>query len=167
MLVPSKRQPQEPDMQTLTPFLRKVLVADAVISGAAAVAMIGGADLTHALLGLPSALLFWAGVALIPFVAALGMIIRTNAAPAGAMATIIGANFAWVAASLYGAFGPTFGPTLLGQVFVCAQAAAVLLFAELQVMGLRRNRATAYPPPWALAQPLPPASAGGPFRHPR
>jgi hypothetical protein len=130
-------------MQTLNPFLRKALIADAVVSGAATVAMIGGADLTHSLFGLPSGLLFWAGVAMIPFVATLGLIIRANAAPAPLIVTIIGINFAWVAASLYVAFGPTFAPSLLGQVFVCAQAATVLLFAELQVMGLRRASATA------------------------
>ncbi len=130
-------------MQTLTPFLRKVLIADAVLSGAAGLVMIGGADLTHSLLGLPSGLLFWAGVTLIPFVAALGLIARANKAPAGVIPAIIAVNFAWVAASLYVAFGPTFAPTLLGQVFVCAQAATVLVFAELQVMGLRRGRAMA------------------------
>lgn len=130
-------------MQTLTPFLRKVLIADAVVSGAAGLAMIAGADFVHGLLGLPSGLLFWAGVALIPFVATLGLVIRANGAPAGVIPAIIAINFAWVAASLYVAFGPGLAPTLLGQVFVCAQAAIVLLFAELQITGLRRNRATA------------------------
>jgi len=130
-------------MQTLNPFLRKVLIADAAVSGAAGLAMIGGADLTHGLLGLPSGLLFWAGVALIPFVATLALIARANAAPGAAIPAIIAINFGWVAASLYVAFGPTFAPTLLGQVFVCAQAAVVLLFAELQVMGLRRKHAAA------------------------
>jgi hypothetical protein len=126
-------------MQTLTPFLRKVLIADAVISGAAGLVMIGGADLTHSLLGLPSGLLFWAGVALIPFVATLGLIARANQAPAGVLPAIIAINIGWVAASLYVAFGPTFAPSLLGQVFVCLQAAIVLLFAELQFIGLRRR----------------------------
>ncbi len=126
-------------MQTLTPFLRKVLIADAAISGTAGIAMIGGADLTHALLGLPSALLFWAGVSLIPFIATLVMVIRAGAAPAALIVTIIALNFVWVAASLFVAFGPIFAPTLIGQLFVCAQAATVFLFAELQVIGLRRT----------------------------
>lgn len=131
-------------MQILTPFLRKVLIADAAISSAAGVVMIGGADLTHALLGLPSALIFWPGASLIPFIATLAMVIRANAAPAALIVTIIALNFVWVAASLFVAFGPVFAPTLIGQLFVCAQAATVFLFAELQVMGLRRTgRATA------------------------
>ena len=56
---------------------------------------------------------------------------------------IIATNFAWVAGSLYVAFGPTFAPTVPGQVFVCGQAAVVLILAELQVMSLRRGRRTA------------------------
>jgi hypothetical protein len=130
-------------MQTLTPFLRKALILDAAISTVAGIAMVGGADFVHGMLGLPSALLFWAGLAMIPFIATLVMVIRANAAPTGVIPAIVALNLAWVAASLYVAFGPTFAPTLLGQVFVCAQAAAVLLFAELQVMGLRRASATA------------------------
>ena len=63
------------------------------------------------------------------------------------MPLVIGVNFAWVAASLYVAFGPSFAPTLAGQIFVCAQAAVVFALAELQVIGLRRGmrheRATA------------------------
>ena len=126
-------------MTMISPFLRKVLIADAAISSAAGLAFIGGADLTHDLLGLPSALLFWSGVALIPFVATLVMVIRANAAPVGVVAAIVAINFAWVAASLFVAFGPVFAPSLIGKVFVCAQAAMVFLFAELQITGLRRS----------------------------
>lgn len=130
-------------MTILTPFLRKVLIVDAAISGAAGLAFIAGAVVVHDLLGLPSALLLWSGVALIPFVATLVMVIRANGAAAGVIPAVIATNFAWVAASLFIAFGPIFAPTLIGQVFVCTQAAMVFVFAELQVMGLRRARATA------------------------
>lgn len=130
-------------MPALSSYLRKVLLADAVVSGAAGLAMIGGADLTHELLGLPSALLFWAGVALIPFVTMLAMVWRAGRAPTWLIAAIIVTNFAWVAGSLFVAFGPTFAPSLFGQVFIVAQAAIVGVFAELQIMGLRRTTATA------------------------
>ena len=71
------------------------------------------------------------------------MILRANAAPAGVIATIIAINFAWVAASLFVAFGPMFAPTLLGKVFVCRAGGDGVLFAELQIIGLRRARAMA------------------------
>ncbi len=128
-------------MQTLSPFLRKVIFADAATGVVAGVALIAGADLTHAMFGLPSELLFWSGIALIPFVAMLACILRSNST--ALVPTLVGANFAWVAASLYVAFGPSFAPTLLGQLFVCAQAAVVFLLAELQAMSLRRGRRTA------------------------
>lgn len=130
-------------MTALSSYLRKVFLADAVITGAAGIAMIGGADFTHGLLGLPSALIFWSGVALVPFVAMLALIVRAGAAPKGLLVAIIGINFAWVAGSLFVAFGPMFAPTLLGQAFVVAQAATVFLLAELQVTGLRRAGAAA------------------------
>lgn len=130
-------------MTALTSYLRKVLLADAVVSGAAGLAMIGGADFTHSLLGLPSPLLFWAGVALVPFVTMLAPIVRAGRAPSALIAGIIVTNFAWVAGSLFVAFGPAFAPTLLGQVFVVAQAAIVAVFAELQIIGLRRASAMA------------------------
>jgi len=130
-------------MPALSSYLRKVLLADAVVSGAAGLAMIGGADFTHELLGLPSALLFWSGVALVPFVAIVAMIVRAGAAPSGLIVAIIAINFAWVAGSLFVAFGPAFAPTLLGKVFVVAQTTIVAVFAELQIIGLRRTSAMA------------------------
>jgi len=128
-------------MANLSPFLRNVLIVDAVTGIGASIILIAGADFTHALLGLPSLLLFWAGVALVPFVAGLVLILHSNVTVG--VPWIIGANFAWVAASLYVAFGPSFAPTLPGQILVCAQAAAVFILAELQVMGLRRGRTAA------------------------
>lgn len=130
-------------MPALSSYLRKVLLADAVVSGAAGLAMIGGADITHDLLGLPSALLFWAGVALIPFVTLLAMIVRAGRAPSGVTPAIIVTNFAWVGGSLFVAFGPAFSPSLIGQMFIVAQAAIVGVFAELQIVGLRRSTAMA------------------------
>ncbi len=123
-------------MTTLSPFLRNVIVVDAVTGFVAGLALIAGADVTHDLLGLPSALLFWSGLALIPFIALLAWILRSNAT--ALVPVVIGLNFVWVAASLYVVFGPSFAPTLPGQVFVCAQAAVVFILAELQVIGLRR-----------------------------
>ena len=125
-------------MTALTPFLRKVVLVDAVTGAGAGIALIAGADLTHAMFGLPSALMFWAGVSLVPFLVLLVTILRTGSS--ALVPLVIGVNFAWVLASLYVAFGPSFAPTLLGQVFVCVQAAAVFALAELQVIGLRRGQ---------------------------
>jgi hypothetical protein len=127
----------------MSSYLKKVLIADAVVSGAAAVAMMAGSVFLPALLGLPAELLLWAGAALIPFVAGLALVIRQQQVAPGVVVAIIAINIAWVVASLVVAFGPVFAPSLQGKVFVVAQAATVALFAELQIIGLRRSRAAA------------------------
>jgi hypothetical protein len=105
--------------------------------------MIAGSGLLAAPFGLPSELLLWAGIACVPFVALIAFVLRGGTAPAGVIITVIAINIAWVAASLFVAFGPMFMTTLVGKVFVVAQAATVAVFAELQIIGLRRARATA------------------------
>jgi hypothetical protein len=127
----------------ISSYLKKVLTADAVISGAAAVAMMAGSTFLPGLLGLPAELLLWAGVALVPFVAGLALMIRAGSVPVGIVVAVIVVNIAWVVASLLVAFGPAFATTLFGKVFVVGQAAVVALFAELQIIGLRRTRAMA------------------------
>jgi hypothetical protein len=111
---------------TMTPFLRNVLAADAAVSGAAAILMIVGAPYLSPLLGLPSGLLFWAGVALVPFVALLLGTLRRQSAPRLILIDIIGINTLWVA------------PNVLGIAFVAVQALSVALLAELQFVGMRR-----------------------------
>jgi hypothetical protein len=130
-------------MTVLNSYLRKALLADAIISGVASVGMIAGSGLVAASFGLPSELLLWAGFACIPFAALIAFVLRGKTAPAGVIVAIIAINIAWVIASLFVAFGPMFAPTLIGKVFVVAQAATVALFAELQIIGLRRARAMA------------------------
>jgi len=127
----------------MTSYLKKVLVADAAISGAAAVAMMAGSAFLPPLLGLPAELLLWSGVVLIPFVAGLALVIRQSQVTGSVVVAIIAINIAWVIASLIVAFGPAFAATLFGKIFVVAQAATVALFAELQIIGLRRASATA------------------------
>ena len=55
----------------------------------------------------------------------------------GAVWTIIAANALWVAASI-GLLVGWVAPTALGYAFILAQAGVVMLFAELQYVGLRR-----------------------------
>jgi hypothetical protein len=123
---------------TMTPFLRNIFAADAAISGAAAILMIVGAPYLSPLLGLPSVLLFWAGVVLIPFVALLLGTLRRRSVPRLIMIDIIAVNALWVAASFGLLFSGLVSPTALGIAFVTAQALAVAVLAELQFVGMRR-----------------------------
>ena len=48
-------------------------------------------------------------------------------------------NIVWAAECLFVIFGATaVKPTLLGEAFIAVQVVAVLVFAELEYMGLRR-----------------------------
>jgi hypothetical protein len=123
---------------TITPFLRNILAADAAVSGAAAIVMIVGAPYLSPLLGLPSGLLFWAGIVLMPFVALLIGILRRQSVPRLILIDIIAINALWVAASFGLLFSGLVTPNVLGIAFVAAQALTVALLAELQFVGMRR-----------------------------
>lgn len=123
---------------TVTPFLRNVLHADALISGAAGLLMMLGAPLLSTLLDLPAELLFWAGVVLVPFVAMLVVIARSTLVSRLVMIDIIAINVLWVVASFGLLVSGVVAPNALGIAFVVAQSLAVAVFAELQVIAIRR-----------------------------
>lgn len=126
---------------SVTPFLRNALMADAVVSGAAALLMIGGAGFLSPFLGLPSGLLFWSGLALVPFVGLLLVAARRPTVSKLVLVDIIVINALWVVASFALLLSGLVSPNLLGIAFVSAQAITVALFAELQFIGFRRASA--------------------------
>ena len=128
---------------TINPFLRQVLFIDAAVSGAAGLLMAAGAPILSPLLGLPEGLLFWAGVALFPFVALLIVVARRGQTSRPILIDIIAINALWVAASFGLLVSGAVAPTILGYAFVIAQALAVALLAGLQFVGLRRTTANA------------------------
>ncbi|WP_202842749.1 hypothetical protein [Luteimonas saliphila] len=121
-------------------FLKRVLLIDAIASGATAVLLVAGAELLAPVLQLPAGLLRGAGVVLVPFVALVYGLSRQASPPRGAIAAVVATNFAWVVASAWVAFGGAWQPSLAGVAFVMAQAAAVLVFADLGWLGLRATR---------------------------
>jgi hypothetical protein len=78
-------------------------------------------------------------VFLLAYADALVRLARAVAPRRGAAAVIVG-NVAWVAASIVVVLADTFTLTPEGTVFTLAQAAAVLVIAELQLIALRRSR---------------------------
>lgn len=128
---------------TLSPFHRQILFIDAAVSGAAGLLMVAGAPFLSPLLGLPKNLLFWAGLALFPFVAFLVAVARRGEASRLVLIDIIAINGLWVAASFGLLASGAVAPTLLGYAFVAAQALSVALLSGLQFVGLRRTMANA------------------------
>jgi hypothetical protein len=121
-----------------SPFLRRVLLVDAIASGATGVLMVLLAQPLAGLLQVPSALLFYAGLFLLPYTALLFQLGRGEYLPRAALWAVIVGNALWAAGCLVLAFGGWLAPTLLGMVFLLLQALVVAAFAELQLVGLRR-----------------------------
>ena len=128
---------------TINPFLRQVLCIDAAVSGVAGLLMAAGAPILSPLLGLPEGLLFWAGVALFPFVALLIVVARRGQTSRPILIDIIAINALWVAASFGLLVSGAVSPTILGYAFVIAQALVVALLGGMQFVGLRRTTANA------------------------
>jgi hypothetical protein len=120
-------------------LLRRVLVVDAVFSGASGVAMIAFAGAFASLLQLPVELISEAGIVLLPFAAFVGFVASRGAPSRLAVWTIIAINIFWAVDSIVLLFSGWVAPNALGYAVVIAQAAGVLVLADLEYMGLKRS----------------------------
>lgn len=121
------------------PLLRFALIADAAASGAMALMLALGAGLLAPVLGLPEALLRNAGLVLVPYAALVGFIGSRPLMSRALVWAVVAANVVWVIDSLALLAGGWVSPGAIGIAFVVMQAVAVGVFAELQVLGLRRS----------------------------
>ncbi|CAD5106646.1 hypothetical protein [Zestomonas carbonaria] len=129
-------------MTTVQPslLLRRVLLADGLISGATGLLMLFATDWLSAFLELPRGLLLGAGASLLPFALGLFWLARCETLPRLAVWVVIGINALWVIDSIWLLVAGGLAPNLFGYAFVIAQAVAVALFAELQWFGLKRSQ---------------------------
>jgi hypothetical protein len=125
-------------MNDKTTFLRRTLIADAVISGTTGLLMLFAAEQLSRLLHVPAELLRAAGASLIPFVAFLAYVFTRPVLPRLPVWMIIALNAAWIVASVTVLFLDSIDPNGLGIAFIVVQAIAVAVFTELQYMGLSR-----------------------------
>lgn len=124
-------------------LLRRVLAVDAVTSGAMGLAMIAFAGLIANLLQLPVDLVSEAGIILLPFAAFVGFIASRREPARLAVWIIVALNGVWVIDSIVLLFTGWVAPNALGYVFVIAQAAVVLVLADLEYLGLKRSNPVA------------------------
>jgi hypothetical protein len=124
-------------------LLRRVLIVDAVSSGAMGLGMIAFAELLAGLLQLPLDLISQAGIVLLPFAAFVGFVASRSEPSRLAVWMIIGLNVVWVVDSIVLLFTGWVAPNALGYAFVIGQAAVVLAFADFEYMGLKRSTAVA------------------------
>ncbi|WP_315721005.1 MULTISPECIES: hypothetical protein [unclassified Bradyrhizobium] len=126
-------------MITSSALLRRALIADAVFSGVAGLALTFAASPLAARLQLPDALLLETGLFLIVYAAFVGWLGSRPLAPKPLVLLVIAGNAAWTIGSIALLFSGLVTPNLLGEIFVAAQAVGTGVFAELQYMGLRRS----------------------------
>ncbi|HEY0662004.1 MAG TPA: hypothetical protein VGD21_11880 [Lysobacter sp.] len=123
-----------------TNLLRRAVQLDAVATGAMALLLVLAAAPLAGLLHLPETLLRGAGGVLLAYVAFLGWLLLRERIGAPMAWTVITINAVWTLASFVLLAAGWGAPNVLGVTFVVAQALAVLVFAELQYVGLKRSR---------------------------
>lgn len=120
-------------------FLRYVLIADAIASGATGALMILGAGFLSGLLTIPAGLIFESGLILVPYVLLVAIIASRPVIPMRPVRFIIACNALWTLGSLILLLGGVITPNALGHAFVILQAVVVALFGVAQYMALVRK----------------------------
>ncbi len=124
-----------------SPLLRSALALDAAACAGMGLILAAAAGPLAAPLGLPMEFLRGAGLVLLPCAALIGWFASRKALPRLAVHAVIGVNLLWIADSIAIILAGWFAPTGLGIAFVLAQAAAVAIVTELEVIGFKRSRA--------------------------
>ncbi|MDP2331374.1 MAG: hypothetical protein Q8M19_11865 [Reyranella sp.] len=121
-------------------FLRRALLADAVVTGAVALLQTFGAGVLSPMLNLPHVLVLETGLFLIAYTALLGWLGTRPLMPRALVAIVIAGNAAWALGSIALMFSGAVPPDLLGYAFIAVHAISTGVFAELQYIGLRKSR---------------------------
>lgn len=118
-------------------LLKFAFVADAAVSLAVAVLQLLAAEELSRMLLLPRMLLLESGVFLVGYALLLAVLARSRSMPRALVLFLVIGNAGWAAGcALVAALT---APSLLGAAFLAIQAVTVLLFAGLQLAGLKRS----------------------------
>lgn len=120
-------------------FLRRALLADAVVTGAVALLQTFGAGVLAPMLNLPHPLVIETGLFLIAYTALVGWLGTRQSMPRALVAIVIAGNAAWAVGSIALMFSGWVSPNLLGYAFIAVHAISTGVFAELQYIGLRKS----------------------------
>jgi hypothetical protein len=123
-------------------LLRLALRLDALASGAMGLAFAAAAPVLDSALGVPTGWLVGLGAFLLAYAGGLVWLATRPVIPSALAWTVIVGNAGWVLASVVALVAGWFPLTAAGTVIAVAQAAAVVGFAELQYVGVRRTVAT-------------------------
>lgn len=115
-------------------FLKRVLLADAGVSGAVALLQLVATKPLAALTGLPAGLLLGTGSFLVGYVTLLVVLAKRSSVWSSLIWLVIVGNLAWAMAALVVAATLSVAP--LGAAFAAVHAIAVTAFAFLEYRGL-------------------------------
>jgi hypothetical protein len=121
-------------------FLPNVLLADAASCVLCGAAQLLATDLLSELLRLPSALLVGTGWFLVAYGVSVAFIAARRPLSIRMLPLLVAGNLAWAAACAALLASGWVAPSALGVAWVLAQAACVLVLADLQWLGLRHSR---------------------------
>jgi hypothetical protein len=127
------------DLSQPSSLLRLALLADAAVSGVTGLAMVIGAGYADTLLGVPAALLRYAGLSLLPFALLVVFVATRERVSRPAAWAIVAYNALWAVDSFALMVSGWIAPSALGYAFIAFQAIVVAIFAELQYMALRKT----------------------------
>lgn len=125
-------------------FLRHVMLADAASCFATGALQAAFPAALATLLGLPAGLLLATGWFLLGYAAVAAYVGTRDPVPRAPVAVFAVGNLAWAVACVALLAGAWVQPTALGTAYVLAQAATVVVLAELQRLGLKRNPVTGW-----------------------
>lgn len=126
-----------------TTLLRRALLLDALASGAMGAVMALASGPVARLLHLPPSFMLAIGVFLIGFAAFLLLLARQTRPSPALVWLVIAGNAGWVLASIAILFTGLIAPNTLGIAAIVAQALAVAVFTELELIGQRRSAVAA------------------------
>lgn len=122
-----------------SPLLRRALLADGLMGLGTGSLLILLAGWFAELLALPRELLLGSGLALLPLGLFLLWLSSGETVNRLLVWAVLAINALWVVDSLLLLVAGWIAPNLLGHVFVIGQALVVLLFLELELIGLKRS----------------------------
>lgn len=120
-------------------FLKGALALDAAACAGTGLLLAVSAGALATPLGFTADFLRGAGLVLLPCAALLAWFASRQTLPRLAVYAVIGVNVVWIVDSLAILFVGWFQPTGLGIAFVLAQAGAVAIVTELELIGLKRS----------------------------
>jgi hypothetical protein len=121
--------------------LPTLLLVDASTCALMGVILLFGSGPIAALTAIPAALLFYAGLALLPVAAFMALAATCRPVPPAAAWIVILGNVLWIALSLLLLLAGWITPNSLGVVFILVQALAVAILTILEHAALRDRAA--------------------------